>query len=895
MSKKEYTPIERAVANLTDDDIVRLIEENEFKINTESLAIINDVREAINKYVKNAIEINPRIAKMKDPENIEFFLIEACESYRDKIQATYEKNIVPQIIPENASQLEKRKLDILNKVRHVLTGENYKNYIDTQSRFAGRYSINNILRIWDKNEKATYIMGYEDWKKYGRQVKTGAKAIQILRPNMLEKENLSSYILKNLNYQLRTNEMANFKVSELKLEVSKNKSNNLIIAKLDNQTQKLASDREFKIFMNNYLGTSKISRYEVENVYDVSDTVVPEHLYVSYGYKKNECVLDKEGNQIKNKRGQVKINNTPERINKFQPRLDMSVVAKDEEKMKQLFDLVSDVSQKVNGVPVDVIDKSKDNRLAGALGAYYRDFKEETPKGYILIDQSLDATKKCSVLFHEMGHSIIHNKQEIADPTNKTYIPRNMREIQAESVANIVANQFGIETDTSSFNYIAEYVHGFDLEEVKKSLDIIQKSSTELINDITHEIQERGLMELFKEDKQLENHLEDTPLISEAELKEISSNYVEQLSVYKDYFNVDTLQQEKDNLTAKTDKLMHFAGRNSELLYLAKQEETNIKQFESEWKTGLGLVEQLGKAKTQWEQNILIKKLESSMDRVKDIADQYGNTYDKFLAISKKIMNGRVSALTFKNDPLDLVDKLKHTYPELKTLTGIQRAYIGSSKFVRENFGKFLPNNPQILVNKIMERAKLVSDVAAKNGTFVEVNLCEKFTKKPILETGALVNPKFANKLIEDGTKSMEKHKEIAEQKGQYLPYNKCDVTIYTPANKRLHSLDVCMQLGLSTSKNLTQEIEEYHKNFAGNQTMEIIYDKYNEAMLDRTFKKIATQDIVIHRENKEAEIAATSQMTPEKVDNDIAARAANKLKESKEQQNEKKPNQIGR
>ena len=43
--------------------------------------------------------------------------------------------------------------------------------------------------------------------------------------------------------------------------------------------------------------------YTVGRVFDVKDTIVPEHLWVKKGYTKDEVVKDKDGKPIKNKRG----------------------------------------------------------------------------------------------------------------------------------------------------------------------------------------------------------------------------------------------------------------------------------------------------------------------------------------------------------------------------------------------------------------------------------------------------------------------------------------------------------------------------------------------------------------------------------------------------------------
>ena len=234
--------------------------------------------------------------------------------------------------------------------------------------------------------------------------------------------------------------------------------------------------------------------YNVGTVFDVKDTVVPEYLWVKKGYTKDEVVKDDNGKPIKNKRGEVKIVNTPERQARFQPDIDLSITEKDPAKMEILYESLKTVSER-NGIPVTDVPRDSDETLKyGADGYFSRQFSEQNPKGFIIMPDDLEPTRKCAVLIHEMGHSDLHgNLAKLAAEMQEKNIPRNMREIQAESVAFAVARQFGIETDTSSFNYLAAYTQGFDLQDLKKSLTVIYNECKKLTQEISAELDARGL------------------------------------------------------------------------------------------------------------------------------------------------------------------------------------------------------------------------------------------------------------------------------------------------------------------------------------------------------------------------------------------------------------------
>jgi hypothetical protein len=71
---------------------------------------------------------------------------------------------------------------------------------------------------------------------------------------------------------------------------------------------------------------------------------------------------------------------------------------------------------------------------------------------------------------------------------------RRTEEVEAESISYAVCQYFGIQTGESSFGYIASWSKGKELKELRASLETINKTSCELINDI-----ERHYKEICKE------------------------------------------------------------------------------------------------------------------------------------------------------------------------------------------------------------------------------------------------------------------------------------------------------------------------------------------------------------------------------------------------------------
>lgn len=86
---------------------------------------------------------------------------------------------------------------------------------------------------------------------------------------------------------------------------------------------------------------------------------------------------------------------------------------------------------------------------------------------------SLDQTAK--TLIHEFAHSKIHN-------TPDTGFNRATREVQAESVAYIVADRFAVDTSSYTFDYLANWSSNKELPELKQSFNLIQKTADEIIS-----------------------------------------------------------------------------------------------------------------------------------------------------------------------------------------------------------------------------------------------------------------------------------------------------------------------------------------------------------------------------------------------------------------------------
>ena len=112
----------------------------------------------------------------------------------------------------------------------------------------------------------------------------------------------------------------------------------------------------------------------------------------------------------------------------------------------------------------------------------------------IVIRAEMSEVQTISAVIHEIAHSKLHDvtKCQAEEPPKPK--DRNTEEVEAESISYAVCQYYGIETSGNSFGYIATWSKDKDLPELRASLETINKTSCELIDDI-----ERHYKEICKE------------------------------------------------------------------------------------------------------------------------------------------------------------------------------------------------------------------------------------------------------------------------------------------------------------------------------------------------------------------------------------------------------------
>ena len=114
-----------------------------------------------------------------------------------------------------------------------------------------------------------------------------------------------------------------------------------------------------------------------------------------------------------------------------------------------------------------------------AKGCY--DHLEQT----VFLRPGMSQLQTLKTLIHEIAHAKLHALPiENRIVTGLPEKSRNTREVEAESIAYVVCQHFGIDTADYSFGYVAGWSKGKEMQELKASLECIRSTAAELIDGV---------------------------------------------------------------------------------------------------------------------------------------------------------------------------------------------------------------------------------------------------------------------------------------------------------------------------------------------------------------------------------------------------------------------------
>lgn len=205
------------------------------------------------------------------------------------------------------------------------------------------------------------------------------------------------------------------------------------------------------------------------------ETIVGFRMVKIFDISQTKPIIEKteEGNEIPCKKAQ-------KLIDSLSYLKMVNLWAEDEEFQEELLAAAKDMID----IPV------KEKELSPDLGGYFR--FQDKDNLHIVLNNKFGITSRFTTLLHEWKHYHLHNpfKKETEWITEK--FKKQDKEIQAESVAYIVAKHFGIDSSPESFKYVASWSKEKDIKDLKTSMEIIQKTAATFIELIETRLETEG-------------------------------------------------------------------------------------------------------------------------------------------------------------------------------------------------------------------------------------------------------------------------------------------------------------------------------------------------------------------------------------------------------------------
>lgn len=149
-------------------------------------------------------------------------------------------------------------------------------------------------------------------------------------------------------------------------------------------------------------------------------------------------------------------------------------------------------------VPVPISFEQIDS---GAKGFYHLE------ENKIVVQEGMSEAQTVKTLLHEASHQALHSKKAMDSAGEKK--SKNQKETEAESVAYVVCQHYGIDTSDYSFPYVATWSADKEVPELKASLDTIRRTASELIVKIDEKVQ--ALTTVKEMDQFMEAHGDELP------------------------------------------------------------------------------------------------------------------------------------------------------------------------------------------------------------------------------------------------------------------------------------------------------------------------------------------------------------------------------------------------
>ena len=391
----------------------------------------------------------------------------------------------------NRERLQEITAGIEQGIKELFESEKYMRYLSVMSKFH-RYSVNNTMLIYMQRPDATLVAGFNKWKnQFERHVKKGEHGITIIAPTPYKK-----------------------KIEEMKRDPDTH------APILDADGKAVMEEKEIEIPMFRPVKVFDVSQTDGKPLPELASSLsgtVPHYEAFMEALRRSAPVPIEFEPMAENMDGYFSSDQQRIAIREGMSEVQTVSAAVHETAHSKLHDpkkYEAEPTWKI--VMVSEGGTKHDFRLDFATEAEAEQAAAE--EGWRYVDENQFEWRL------EVQEDLTAVKQAAKN--------RNTEEVEAESISYAVCQYFGIQTGENSFGYIASWSKDKELKELRASLETINKTSCELINDI-----ERNYKEICKErgiDLTAAPEPEQTPPQAAEEVSQPSAEYQEALLVLDD-------------------------------------------------------------------------------------------------------------------------------------------------------------------------------------------------------------------------------------------------------------------------------------------------------------------------------------------------------------------------
>ncbi len=396
---------------------------------------------------------------------------------------------------QNKARLKEITDKIESGIREVFESEKYIQYLQTMSRFP-RYSVNNQMLIYMQRPDATHVCGYNRWRdQFGRNVLKGEKGIRIIAPTPYKKKIEQEKLDPNTKLPM-TDASGNIIMEEKTIQVPMFKVVSVFDkAQTDGKplpelAESIMGDvHNYDVFMEALRRSSPVP-IEFEAMSSETDgyfSLNKQQIFIREGMSEIQTVSAAVHEIAHSKlHNSSSIGNKYELVELFEkPALFSNGRINSDNLPNGLYCYDLRGSDYDPGIPITLENHVAVNHAASVITAEPIEIPEQ---GFIRLgDDGLNFTGSKATI-KEFYQAVLPKKSRTT---------RTAEEIQAESISYAVCAYYGIDTGKNSFGYLASWAVDKKLDELKASLETINKSASALISDIDRNyaaiMKERGL------------------------------------------------------------------------------------------------------------------------------------------------------------------------------------------------------------------------------------------------------------------------------------------------------------------------------------------------------------------------------------------------------------------